>query len=250
MIEGLDQVVATSRIQTVQEKLKAYFRDRGFSPGDKLPSEGEMAESLGVSRNSLRESIRSLEALGLIEVRHGLGWYVRSPSLEAVAEALVLSVQMNAASLRALNDIRICLECSFLPTACCSLGTDDINLLDRLVDEMRDRVRRGVVPVEPDQRFHRTLFCRLDNAFFLGLMDAIWRVYRSVGERSDMSVEERMSKIELHQTIVDALRAGDGELAARRLRDSHAGTVLGWTPVSSVQTDISGSLPAPKEEAP
>ncbi len=64
--------------QAVQDEVKAYILEQSLMPGDALPPETELAEQLGVSRNSVREAIKSLETLGIVEARTGAGLFVRN----------------------------------------------------------------------------------------------------------------------------------------------------------------------------
>ena len=83
---------------SVQESLRAYIDDNGLAPGTLLPAEGELATQLGVSRNSLREGIKALESLGVLETRRGVGifvppsaaepWISDQPRFLAIMEAL------------------------------------------------------------------------------------------------------------------------------------------------------------------
>jgi DNA-binding FadR family transcriptional regulator len=66
-------------VDEVVEKLRALIEDRGLSPGERFPTEGQLVRELGVSRNTLREAIGRLEAVGVICVRHGLGMFVGGP---------------------------------------------------------------------------------------------------------------------------------------------------------------------------
>ena len=70
--------------------VREYIRDCIFKdnlkPGDKLPSEGQIAEDLGIARNSVREATRALESIGVLEVKHGVGLVVRSFNLDAIVD--------------------------------------------------------------------------------------------------------------------------------------------------------------------
>lgn len=74
---------SASRSDQVRDQLEQAIRRGDYAPGDRLPSERELTEMLGVSRVSVREGIRSLEAIGLVEVRHGNGCFVLDPSRRA-----------------------------------------------------------------------------------------------------------------------------------------------------------------------
>src|SRR5688572_9133935 len=68
-----------SLVDEVVEKLRLLIEERGLSPGDRFPTEGQLVRELGVSRNALREAIRRLETVGLISIRRGLGMFIGEP---------------------------------------------------------------------------------------------------------------------------------------------------------------------------
>ena len=75
--------------QETVERIAEMIRDGGYSPGDRLPSERKLAEQLQVGRTSVREAIRQLETIGLLEARHGLGTFVKDPSNEMIQTAFI-----------------------------------------------------------------------------------------------------------------------------------------------------------------
>ena len=78
--------------QAVQERVKDYITDNHLEPGDPLPAEAQLAADLGVSRGSVREAIKSLESLGIVEVRHGSGIYVRRFNFDSIFNLLSYGV--------------------------------------------------------------------------------------------------------------------------------------------------------------
>jgi len=75
-------------IVTIQDKIKKYITDKRLNPGDLLPPEGLLAENLGVSRGSVREAVKSLESLGIVESRRGDGVRVREFNFDSVFDFL------------------------------------------------------------------------------------------------------------------------------------------------------------------
>src|SRR6266567_958567 len=74
--------------QAVQEEIKSYILKHRLVPGDAIPTEHELAQQLDISRNSVREAVKSLEALGILESRAGSGLYVRSFSFDSILNNL------------------------------------------------------------------------------------------------------------------------------------------------------------------
>ena len=104
------------RRSTTADQIKQLIIARGLTPGDPLPTEAELCEELDVSRSSVREAIRTLSTLDIVDVRHGHGTYVGPMSLDPMVEALVfrgvLSPEGSLQSLREVVEVRLALDLS------------------------------------------------------------------------------------------------------------------------------------------
>jgi Transcriptional regulators len=98
----------------VKENLKLYFVKNNLRGGDPLPSEAELATSLGVSRTSVREGLKSLESLGIIEVHPGIGRFLRKFNFDSILENLTYSIEMEVRDFRDILEVRIALESAFI----------------------------------------------------------------------------------------------------------------------------------------
>src|SRR4028119_312474 len=85
----LDKIERTSLSDAVTDSVISQIREGRYRAGDRLPTERELAEQLGVGRTSVREGLRFLEKLGILEIRQGTGTVVRSLSLGKVFEHLI-----------------------------------------------------------------------------------------------------------------------------------------------------------------
>src|SRR5215471_3539788 len=81
--QGLKALKRTPLLHQIQEEIKGYVIRNNLRPGDPLPSEGDLARQLGIGRNSVREAVKSLEVLGILEARAGSGLFVKSFSFDA-----------------------------------------------------------------------------------------------------------------------------------------------------------------------
>jgi len=215
-IAGLEPVSVVSVKDLVQEKLIQHMRAQRLSPKDKLPSESVLAYNLGVSRNAVREALRSLEAMGILEARTGAGWYVREPSLDAVTDALILGLELNGQRFADLNRLRIGLEAGFFAEAMRALTPADVDELERLADEMVQQARASAAAAELDYQFHQRLYSRIENPAFSRLLAVLWRVYMSAYPQPALD-SDSLRDIEEHREIAAAIRAGDEERARRHL---------------------------------
>ena len=93
-----------------QTAIKHYIEEHHLQPGDPLPSEGQLAKDMGMSRLSLREGVKTLEAVGILEARQGEGIYVKAFTFDSIFENLPYSFASDGQSLRDLLQVRTALE--------------------------------------------------------------------------------------------------------------------------------------------
>jgi len=231
--------------QAIQDRVKQFIIERGLRPGDPLPAEPELAKSLGISRPSLREAMRSLQTLGVVETRHGSGTFVGRFSLAPLTDGLAFQIDIEhrqddrrvARDLRELVAIREVLESELVGRLAGSYSKEDLAALSQLADEMERRAAKGQMFAEEDWRFHELLYHSTGNRLLLDLLQAFWAVFDRVRETTP-APEQLQATARHHREIVDALAAGDGPAAAHAMTVHFSG-ILRWT---REQGDDSGLL--------
>ena len=135
---GRGRLRGRSVSERVVDELRDYIARNELAPGDRLPPERVFLQQLDVSRSSLREAIRVLATLGLVEVRHGDGMYVSAAADDADPAALFDSTEGNA--LRNLVETRLGIELAAVTVATQRLSDEDIDALEQLVEAHRRRL--------------------------------------------------------------------------------------------------------------
>ncbi|WP_229070617.1 FadR/GntR family transcriptional regulator [Actinoplanes sp. DH11] len=199
---------------TVTEQIKRYIIDSELRPGDPLPTEGELCETLNVSRSSLREAIKTLAALDIVEVRHGFGTYVGRLSLTALVESLtfrgLLSPTDDFRVLLDLIQVRQLFEQGMATQIVERLDVDRLTALDDLVAGLERCHDSGTSFVDTDRAFHRLLMEPLGNELISQLTGAFWDVYALVAPHLGLADrQEETETIAAHRAMVDAARARD-----------------------------------------
>ncbi len=173
------------RRSTTADQIKDLILTRGLKPGDPLPTEAELCETLDVSRSSVREAIRSLSTLDIVDVRHGHGTYVGAMSLDPMVQALVfrgvLSPDGSLDALREVVEVRLALDLALADEVVAGARDQEAaEELQTLVDEMIDKASRNEMFLEADRAFHTKLFAATGNQLAEQLVGAFWDVHTAV----------------------------------------------------------------------
>lgn len=194
-------------------KIKGMILSRELKPGDRLAPEKELSESLGLSRSSLREAVKALEVIRVLDVRRGDGTYVTSlePKLLLEAMAFVVDIHQDSSVLE-LFEVRRILEPAAAAMAAARATPKDIVSLRDLVTKLDEHTSIDDL-VSHDMQFHRLISTMSGNAYLTSLLDGLSgktlraRVWR--GLTQEHAVERTLAE---HLAIVDALASGDAEL--------------------------------------
>ncbi|HET7095655.1 MAG TPA: FadR/GntR family transcriptional regulator [Thermomicrobiales bacterium] len=203
---------------TIQDRLKRFIIERGFQPGDPLPAEAELAHNLGISRPSLREAMKALQTLGVVEIRHGSGTYVGRFTLTPLMDSLAFSIRIdlgrNISTVRELLEIREILERELVARAADQATPEQLAALATIVDQMHERAARGELFTEEDRAFHALLYQQLGNPMVVQLLHAFWEVFFAVRDDLPGMQADLAATAEGHRAIVAALARRDRAAAS------------------------------------
>lgn len=205
---------------SVQEAIRQFILDNSLRPGDPLPSENELARQLGVSRNSVREAVKGLDSLGIIEARRGSGLFVREFSFEPLLEGLSYGLLFDLQELDELLEIRRVLETGLIAQALDQLPETALAAIQREIEQMRALAEQGTDFPEEDRRFHQLLFENLGNRTLLKLLDIFWLTYRKASKGAELRNTNPLQTYRDHAAIYDAIATRDAE-QARIALDRH-----------------------------
>lgn len=208
---------------SVQESLRAYIEDNRLDPGAPLPPEGELAKQLGVSRNSVREGIKALESVGVLESRRGIGVFVKAFSFEPLLENLAYGLGGALKQIEEVISIRRTLEVGLIDKTLALIGPDDIRELRETCDKMRERAERGESFPDEDRRFHQLLFRCQHNEVLLRLLEVFWLAFYKASDFVNLDNSDPTQTWRDHAAIVDAVEARDLAAAKDRLDRHYAG---------------------------
>ncbi|PZW50490.1 DNA-binding FadR family transcriptional regulator [Humitalea rosea] len=212
-------------------RLLPFIAHRRLEPGDRLPSERELAERFGVGRGAVREALAVLETLRMVERRPNSGIYLRSVERQGSIEAMVLQAELGVplaeSEVREVVELRRIMEIQGVRLAASRRHTDDIQRLDTILAEGAWLVALGENLADYDAAFHLAMveatgnhvFLRVVNAFYLMSRNRRWQ-YFADGMRAPLSHQQ-------HVAMRDAVAAGDPD-AAEAAMGSHLQSVEGY----------------------
>ncbi|TVT21189.1 FadR/GntR family transcriptional regulator [Amycolatopsis cynarae] len=206
----------TTRSQELVDAIIELIDRRGLRPGDPLPPEPRLMEEFDAARNSVREALRTLQALGIVEIRHGYGTFVGDASMTTLSPSLLFRTRARSQDdLRGLRDL---LEVrQILETELARKVVGDAGLLADLAGCI-ERMRDPATAAAADRQFHERICVAAGNELALELTRLFWDVYRQseslVGTPSNAG-----SLVAKHQKIVDAISSCDQEAVRRAVSD-------------------------------
>jgi len=203
------EVVAQQIERLIQEKLK---------PGDKLPSEREMAELLQVSRSSIRDAIRGLELMGLVEPRQGAGTIGRERSAESSVNAFASALRRRHELVSELLDFRKMLEPPLAARAATHASPDEISEMEEILQRQEGKVSRGEAAIDEDAELHYSIALASGNSVVLKVLDILMDLLRDTRERSLQVPGRQQKSLAGHRRIIAAIKRRDAEAAKSAMR--------------------------------
>jgi DNA-binding FadR family transcriptional regulator len=198
--------------EEVERELKNYILRNGLKPKDQLPPETELSRQLGISRNAVREGVKRLESLGVLEARPGAGLFVRSFSFEPILDNLAYGLFVNSKQFVDLLDVRAYLETALAEAITTTIPPEQLGKLRALLQEWADAAKRGDASDEYDRRFHQVLIEHLDNPMLAQVIDLFWlMVHRASEWTSIPGPLNPESTYHLHVNLVEAIAQHDVE---------------------------------------
>ena len=189
-----------------------------LQPGDKLPSERELAETLGVSRSSIRDASRSLELMGMVEPRQGAGTIVREISSESLVNPLANAIKRKEDLIGELLDFRKMLEPQLAARAATRASPDEIAEMEDILDRQDRKLRAGESAIAEDSEFHYAIALASGNSIVLKVLDTLMDLLRDSRERSLQQEGRPQKSLAGHRRILTAIKRRDIDGAKAAMR--------------------------------
>lgn len=214
----LEPIRRSPLYEEVAQRLRAFIDVQALKPGDRLLSERELAQRLGVSRTSVRQALTALRVAGLVEIRHGDGVYLLGPP-ERVVPTLAGELLDSQAQLPAIMEVRVGLESQTARLAARRRSDAELDEMRAALHEMAAAVERGEDGAESDEAFHGAIARASRNRLLVELMSQLAEPIDRT-RRGSLSRPGRPPRsLEAHRAILAAIEAQDEDGAAQAMLD-------------------------------
>lgn len=205
--------------EEITTRLQTLVQNDGLKPGDRLPPERQLASMFGVSRNSVREAIKSLEQHGMLVSRPGAGTYIAEKSTANLATALGDAFARERHRLDDIFELRILLEPQIAHLAAQRITQPDLEELRKLIGEFQKNLQDGLPVYYLDEAFHDAVTAATGNQSIIMLMD---QMHDLLGESRDDALQSparNAKSLEDHMKILSALHMHDPDRAREAMTE-------------------------------
>jgi GntR family transcriptional repressor for pyruvate dehydrogenase complex len=216
---GIAPIKSTRIYEEIIRQVKHMIGEGRLKSGDQLPPERDLAEKFVVSRTSVREALRALESLGLVEIRPGEGTFVREVSVETLIEPLALVMASQRAALSELFEARRLLEPSIAALAARRATPDEISEMERILEEQSKEVAGGRTGLSQDAAFHSAIGVAAHNRAVTRIAHAVMDLLAQIREESLNTPGRPNRSHEDHRRILAAIAARDPAAATQAMLD-------------------------------
>jgi GntR family transcriptional repressor for pyruvate dehydrogenase complex len=206
----------------VIEQIQNMVMEGELKKGDKLPSERDLSEQLGVSRTSIREAFRALEIIGLLESRQGEGNFIKGKIESSFFEPLSVMFMLNKGKAKDVLELRMAIEIEAAVLAAARINDEECQELQQLMKSLKN-AQNEKESAKIDKRIHYKIAEITGNCLIMNLLNAISTLIESfiVNAREKLLEEEerRFILINQHQKVCDALIERNPDKAGEKMRE-------------------------------
>nr|WP_249306167.1 FadR/GntR family transcriptional regulator [Lederbergia citrea] len=205
--------------EVVSDRIKTYISEEKCLPGDRLPSEKEMINMLGVSRTIVREALKTLQSQGIIEIKQGSGIFVKEIKLLSLFKKISPLLKLDKVRFKELIDTRIILELGAIDLAIKNYDVDQIKQMAIWNEAILEKAKKGEKPKSEDLHFHSALFNSTGNETFIQLSSFISEYFNMNHLEEIVNLDGYIVSYKEHQLIIDSIMSKDVEKAKQAMKN-------------------------------
>jgi len=207
--------------EEISHSIKELILDGTLKIGDRLPSEKDLAQQFQVGRQTIREALRLLELSGFVTIQRGPGGgpIIRDTILRRIGDLFTGAFRMHRITIKELTQARLEIERVILKFVFENADIEDIEALRENVASAEKRISEGLMSTEYNADFHTLLAKATKNDVFVVVMESIMAVHLNLLSRTGADLETSREVVRGHGRLVEAIAAGDQDLAYQLLDD-------------------------------
>lgn len=202
-------------VDTVIDEIKNLLKTGQLKPGDRLPNETDLSQIFGTSRGPIREAVKALVALGILEIRRGDGTYISTSSATTAVDYLLFHLLLDRPEEVELRQLRYMMELSMVDILIESATSEDVESLESLNHQMSEHIESGSDDIERitqlDLAFHKALAKATRNKLVERIYDFTLELFSSSIMKTHSLPEAGNVSTQVHQSILEGIRERDRE---------------------------------------
>lgn len=206
------------RYEQVAEQIQKLIAEGALKPGDRLPAERDLAIRFGVARSTIRDAVRTLEVMGILEPRQGAGTVVRDLSADSLVVPLATVLVRKRELVEELLDVRRILEPALAARAAKYATVEEVMELEDILRRQREKMRRGEPAIEEDSEFHYAIGRAARNSVVLKVLDVLMDLLRESRAKSLQAPGRPQRSYAGHQRVLRAIKRRDPDAAEKAVR--------------------------------
>ena len=214
---GFEVIRKDKVYEAVARQLEQFILER-LKPGDKLPPERELCEMFGVSRSSVRDAIRTLELMGLLEPRQGVGTVVCELTAGSLINPLSNVLTRKRQLVTELLDVRQIIEPPLAARAAQHASAEEVSEMEAILQRQALKMQEGEPAIKEDSEFHYAIALASGNSVVLKVLDVLMDLLRETRERSLQVAGRPQKSLAGHRAILAAIKRKDSAAAEAAMR--------------------------------
>ena len=215
----LEPIKKSRLYEKIVSQVLSMIKNGELKPGDRLPTERDLAAQMHVSRTAIREALRSMEFKGLIESNVGVATLIKSKTLDELLDPFAAVLANNERLIIELIEVRLLLEVEIARTAARRITPQKARLIEESLSLMKNELEAGQLGLEGDNAFHQALADAADNLAMMNITRLCSELLSQTREAALKAMEDRLLAIDHHQAIYEAVKNHDAAEAGRLMQN-------------------------------
>ncbi len=206
----------------VLEKIKQALINKEIKPGDYLPSEAELAKGFGVGKSSIREAIKMLEAMGVVEIKRGQGTMICDHPTNSDVDSLLFQFLIQKSGTEEIVELRAMFEIAYTIMAMQKASEEDLKEIEKTIIDFEEKINNNEQSFQDDLIFHYKILYSSHNPYVIKIGESILQLFQTSIKKS-VTLTPQWA-LDDHKKIFEAMKNKD----EKGIRDSINESLMRW----------------------